>query len=124
MGAAASVETTMEAAGLSDYKELAKEKGIDKESAKALDESALCSMGMENYAHRAKALAVINAEGKKYEIERCHLKQLPDVLDNSVYVHEKWPLVIDPNGDAQRFLTYQRGAVLQVGWSRRQRPPP
>ena len=40
------------------------------------------------------------------------LRTLPDALDTAVYVHEKWPLVVDPTGQAIRFLRYQNGSFL------------
>lgn len=43
------------------------------------------------------------------------LKDLPDAMDKAVYVLERFPLVVDPSGQATRFLKYQRGCVLMVG---------
>lgn len=43
------------------------------------------------------------------------LKGLPDAMDKAVYVLERFPLVVDPSGQATRFLKYQRGCVLMVG---------
>ena len=40
------------------------------------------------------------------------LKGLPDAIDEAVYTHERWPLIVDPDGDASRFLKYQRGSFL------------
>jgi len=40
------------------------------------------------------------------------LRELPEALDRAVYVHERWPLVVDPTGQAARFLKYQRGSFL------------
>jgi hypothetical protein len=40
------------------------------------------------------------------------LKKLPDAIEEAVYVHEKFPLVIDPTEQASRFLKYQTGAFL------------
>jgi len=42
----------------------------------------------------------------------CTLKALPEALETVVFVHEKWPMVIDPSGQAGRFLRYQRGSFL------------
>ena len=43
---------------------------------------------------------------------KCALKGLPDAMDEAVFVREKWPLVVDPTGQAGRFLRYQRGSYL------------
>lgn len=43
---------------------------------------------------------------------KCSLKGLPDAMDEAVFVREKWPLVVDPTGQAGRFLRYQRGSYL------------
>lgn len=40
------------------------------------------------------------------------LKQLPDAVEEAVFVHEKFPLVIDPTGQGGRFFKYQTGAFL------------
>ena len=40
------------------------------------------------------------------------LRGFPDVLDASVYIHEKWPLVFDSEDCATRFLKYQPGNFL------------
>ncbi|GMH62826.1 hypothetical protein TrST_g12881 [Triparma strigata] len=40
------------------------------------------------------------------------LKELPDAIEECVYTEDKWPFVIDPDGDASRFLKYQRGSFL------------
>ncbi|KAG3026218.1 hypothetical protein PC121_g8713 [Phytophthora cactorum] len=42
------------------------------------------------------------------------LKELTDAMDTVVYVAEKFPLVVDPSGQATRFLKYQRGTMLMV----------
>ncbi|OWZ18274.1 SET3 histone deacetylase complex ankyrin repeat protein [Phytophthora megakarya] len=42
------------------------------------------------------------------------LKELPDAMDTAVYVMEKFPLIVDPSGQATRFLKYQRGTMLMV----------
>jgi hypothetical protein len=40
------------------------------------------------------------------------LKQLPDAVEEAVFVNEKFPLVIDPTGQAGRFFKYQTGAFV------------
>ncbi|KAL4138617.1 hypothetical protein PRIC2_002122 [Phytophthora ramorum] len=45
---------------------------------------------------------------------RVSLKELTDAMDTAVYVAEKFPLVVDPTGQATRFLKYQRGTILMA----------
>ena len=40
------------------------------------------------------------------------LKKLPDAVEEAVYVHEKFPLVLDPTEQASRFFKYQTGSFL------------
>jgi len=40
------------------------------------------------------------------------LKKLPDAIEESVFVHEKFPLIIDPTEQASRFLKYQMGSFI------------
>ncbi|KAK1932498.1 Protein HOS4 [Phytophthora citrophthora] len=47
-------------------------------------------------------------------VMRVPLKELADAMDTAVYVAEKFPLVLDPSGQATRFLKYQRGTMLMV----------
>lgn len=47
-----------------------------------------------------------NSEGR---IKVIDLKKLPDAIEEAVYVHEKFPLIIDPSEQAGRFLKYQTG---------------
>eukprot|EP00924_Labyrinthula_sp_SR-Ha-C_P015009 maker-scaffold_9-augustus-gene-5.0-mRNA-1 protein AED:0.08 eAED:0.22 QI:1614/0/0.2/1/0.75/1/5/0/579 len=42
----------------------------------------------------------------------CNLQGLPDKLEESVYVHERWPLICDPEDQVTRFLRYQRGTIF------------
>jgi ankyrin repeat protein len=67
-------------------------------------------------AERRHALDLIHS-GRKALRREYHvtLKELPDAMDRAVYVHERFPLVLDPSGQATRFLKYQRGAFLMVG---------
>jgi hypothetical protein len=46
------------------------------------------------------------------EATQVPLRGLPDALDAAVYVHNRWPLVVDPTGQAARFLQYQHGAFV------------
>jgi len=41
-----------------------------------------------------------------------NIKQLPDAIDEAIYAKEKWPLILDLDGNASRFLKYQRGSYL------------
>lgn len=40
------------------------------------------------------------------------LKQLPEAVEEAIYVHEKFPVVIDPTEQAARFFKYQTGAFI------------
>lgn len=40
------------------------------------------------------------------------LKKLPDAIEEAVYVHEKFPLIIDTTEQAGRFLKYQTGTFI------------
>lgn len=42
------------------------------------------------------------------------LKKLPEAIEESVYVHEKFPLIIDPSEQASRFLKYQMGSYINM----------
>lgn len=44
--------------------------------------------------------------------KQCTLKGLPGAIEEAIYVREKWPIVVDPEGHATRYLRYQRGAFL------------
>ena len=37
---------------------------------------------------------------------------LMQAIEESVYVHEKFPLIIDPTGKAKMFLKYQTGSFI------------
>ena len=39
------------------------------------------------------------------------LRRLPDAIEECLYVHEKFPLIIDPTEQAGRFLKYQSGSA-------------
>lgn len=40
------------------------------------------------------------------------LKKLPDAIEEAVYVHEKFPLIVDTTEQAGRFLKYQTGTFI------------
>eukprot|EP01033_Poteriospumella_lacustris_P001277 gene1277-931_t len=42
------------------------------------------------------------------------LKKLPDAVEESVYVHEKFPIVVDKSEHASRFFKYQTGAFISM----------
>ena len=41
------------------------------------------------------------------------LRQLPSAIEDSLYIQEKFPLIIDPTGQAGRFLKYQLGSYTR-----------
>lgn len=43
----------------------------------------------------------------------CSLKGLPAAIEDSIYVQERFPLIIDPSGQAMRFLKYQLGSFFR-----------
>jgi len=45
-------------------------------------------------------------------ISEVTLKKLPEAVEEAVYIHEKFPLIIDPTEQASRFLKYQSGAFV------------
>ena len=45
-------------------------------------------------------------------IKQYVLKQLPEAIEEAVYVEEKFPLLIDPTEQASRFLKYQMGSFI------------
>ncbi|CAM9139931.1 unnamed protein product [Scytosiphon promiscuus] len=51
-------------------------------------------------------------EGERLPDLECTLKGLPGAIEEAIYVREKWPVVVDPEGQAVRYLRYQRGALL------------
>jgi hypothetical protein len=50
--------------------------------------------------------------GESFKAQEVTLKKLPDAVEEAVYVHEKFPLVLDPTEQAGRFFKYQTGAYL------------
>jgi hypothetical protein len=45
-------------------------------------------------------------------IKVIELKKLPEAIEESIYVHEKFPLIIDTTEQAGRFLKYQTGTFI------------
>lgn len=43
----------------------------------------------------------------------CSLRNLPAAIEESVYVQERFPVIIDPSGQAMRFLKYQLGSFCR-----------
>jgi hypothetical protein len=49
------------------------------------------------------AIAVTSTASVQHSIKNIQLRQLPDAIEESVYIHEKFPLIIDPTEQASRF---------------------
>jgi ankyrin repeat protein len=60
------------------------------------------------------AASVANAGGDGGGTTEVVLKRLPDAVEESVYVHEKFPIVIDKSEHASRFFKYQTGAYISM----------
>jgi hypothetical protein len=58
-------------------------------------------------------VSVVNAN-KEVEILTIPLKKLPEAVEEAIYVHEKFPCVIDPTEQANRFFKYQSGAYVNM----------
>lgn len=56
------------------------------------------------------SVPVENADN--YKPVEYNLKRLPEAIEEAFYVHEKFPLIIDPTEQASRFLKYQTGSFL------------
>ena len=52
-------------------------------------------------------------EGEEMPIKVIGLKQVPEAIEEALYVHEKFPLLIDPTEQASRFLKYQMGSFIR-----------
>ncbi|GLD92765.1 hypothetical protein PINS_up001344 [Pythium insidiosum] len=81
-------------------------------------ETLVPTLGFESLADdsRKTVLTLVRSGRDALRREfRVTLKELPDAMDKVVYVLERFPLVLDPAGQATRFLKYQRSAVLMVG---------
>ena len=57
------------------------------------------------------AVSVSSLDNNK-NVQSVPLKKLPDAIEESVFVHEKFPLIIDPTEQASRFLKYQMGSFI------------
>ena len=55
-----------------------------------------------------------SADGQIISVIHTHLKKLPDAIEEAVYVHEKFPIVVDASEQAARFLKYQNGPFLSL----------
>lgn len=53
-----------------------------------------------------------SGDGAKNAPKVVELKKLPDAIEEAVYVHEKFPLIIDTTEQAGRFLKYQTGTFI------------
>ena len=52
------------------------------------------------------------AEGNIQTHTKISLKQLPNSIEESLYIHEKFPFIIDKTEQAGRFLKYQLGSFV------------
>ncbi|GMF20394.1 unnamed protein product [Phytophthora fragariaefolia] len=71
-------------------------------------------MGLPLCHLAVKMATVLEGDGEAPSTMRVSLKELTDAMDTAVYVAEKFPLVVDPTGQATRFLKYQRGTTLMA----------
>ena len=46
------------------------------------------------------------------DLTTCVLKKLPEAIEEALFVHEKFPYIIDPTEQAARFLKYQMGSFV------------
>ncbi len=54
-----------------------------------------------------------SVEGEQTPVKVIGLKAVPEAIEESLYVHEKFPLIIDPTEQASRFLKYQMGSFIR-----------
>ena len=73
---------------------------------------ANASTGTKRACHDVVAMAT--AAASPAEEIRVDVRGLVEALDTAVYVHERWPYVIDGSGLATQFLKYQRGSFLMA----------
>lgn len=59
----------------------------------------------------AASVAAAEAEAPPEQIP---LLKLPEAIEDSLYVHERFPLIIDPTEQAHRFLKYQPGSYFNA----------
>ena len=104
----------LRAAGAGQYAHIIADKGLSSVDAIALagDVSKLAEVGITDHVDRMRIAGLVQERDAPEVLPS--LKALPDALDNAVFAHGKWPLVIDPEGQARRFLQYQRGSVLFI----------
>lgn len=48
-----------------------------------------------------------------YVIPEFTVKELPEQIEHSIYIEEKFPLIIDPTSKARLFLKYQLGSFIK-----------
>lgn len=48
-----------------------------------------------------------------YSISEYTVKELPEQIEHSIYIEEKFPLIIDPTNKARLFLKYQLGSFIK-----------
>jgi hypothetical protein len=58
--------------------------------------------------------ASISSLAAEVEAIQVTLKKLPDAIEESLYVHEKFPLIVDSTEQGSRFLKYQMGSFINA----------
>jgi hypothetical protein len=58
----------------------------------------------------AKLSSILEKSAEHYEpvVLKTQLKNMPQALEQAVYVHERWPLILDPSSQGLRFMRYQK----------------
>ena len=46
-------------------------------------------------------------------IKDVHLKQLPDAIEEAIFIHEKFPLIIDPTEQAARLSRFAASQCIE-----------
>lgn len=67
----------------------------------------------DNSKTEEEAYAAVKAKYCEFVAKETHvaLRELPDAIDAAVFVEAKWPLIVDPSGQAARFLQCVRHLV-------------
>jgi hypothetical protein len=60
----------------------------------------------------ASSAATKEERGANATAKLIDLKKLPDAIEEAIYVHEKFPLIVDTTEQAGRFLKYQTGTFI------------
>ena len=60
------------------------------------------------YRHMGGAISALpTAVETARNIKDVHLKQLPDAIEEAIFIHEKFPLIIDPTEQAARLSRFK-----------------